>query len=102
MSQGVAQLLHVLEVTQEDLVVDRRPEESGLEEVDTVQVGDVDSPGVGLWALAPVLLDVHAEETDIHAVDLLESEQRPGAIGKLFRHVAVVTVPAKSRAGPLH
>ena len=89
-SKGVAQLLHVLQVPEEDFVVDRRPEQPGLKEVHTVQVGDVDTSGVGLGAVAAVLLDVHAEETHVDAVDLLEGEQRSSAVRELVGHLRQV------------
>ena len=41
----VAQGLGILQIPDENLVVDCRAEVSRLEEVNTVQVGNVDSPG---------------------------------------------------------
>jgi hypothetical protein len=38
-------------------VIDGGPEVARLEEVDGVQVGDVDAPGVGGGTLAPVFLN---------------------------------------------
>ena len=58
-------------------MVDSSPEVSRFEEVDGVKVGDVDTPGVGLGALRPVLLDVHPKEADVDPV-LLKRYQSPG------------------------
>ena len=93
MSQGVAQLLHVLEVAEEDLVVDACPEHPGLEEVHRVEVGDVDPPGVGFGAFAAVLLDVHAEETHVHSVDLLKGEKSSSTVREFVRHFPIIAVP---------
>ncbi len=46
-SERVSQLLHVVEITKEDLVVDGSSEVPRLEEVDGVQIGDVNSARVG-------------------------------------------------------
>lgn len=45
--KSIAQLLHVVQVSEKDFVVNGRPEVSGLEEVDRVEVGNVHPPGVG-------------------------------------------------------
>ena len=55
-------------------MVDSSSEVSWFEEVDGVKVGDVDTPGVGLGALRPVLLDVHPKEADVNSVLLLKGE----------------------------
>ena len=73
-------------------MVDRRPEQPGLKEVHTVQVGDVNTSGVGLGTFTSVLLDVHAKETDVDAVDLFKGEQGSGAVRELVGHLPVVAV----------
>ena len=85
-----AQLLHVVEVAEQDLVVHRRAEVSGLEEVNGVEVGDVDAARVGRGRVRAVLLHVHAEEADVHAVDLLEGEHGAGAEREVVVHLAGV------------
>lgn len=75
-------------------MVHSRSELLGPEEVHRVEVRDVHPPGVGGGALASVLLDVHAEEADVGAVDLLEGEKGLGPVGKLRRHVSRVDEPA--------
>ena len=74
-------------------MVDRRPEQPGLKEVHTVQVGDVNTSGVGLGTFTSVLLDVHAEEAHVDTVDLFEGEQGSGSVRELVRHLPVIAVP---------
>ena len=76
-------------------MVDSSSEVSWFEEVDGVKVGNVDTPGVGLWALRPVLLDVHPEEADVDPVLLLEGEHGAGAVWEVIQHVPSVHIPAK-------
>lgn len=78
-------------------MVHGRPEVSRLEEVHAVQVGDVHPPLVGLWAVRAVLLDVHAEKTDLGAVDVLEGEQGLHPVREGLGHLAVVHEPASER-----
>ena len=80
---GVAQIPHVLQVRQQDLVVHVGPQFSGLEEVDGVQVRDVHSSRVRLLALAAVLLHVQPEEADLDAVHHLEGEHGLRSVGEL-------------------
>ena len=88
--QCEAEFLHVVQVPKQDLVVDRRPEVSGLEEVNGVEVCDVDSPGVGRGGVGTVLLNMHAEKAGVNAVDLLESEHGAGSEGEVVVHFAGV------------
>ena len=81
--------------TEKDLVVDSSSEVSWFEEVDGVEVGDVDPPGVGLGALRAVLLHVHPKETHVHPVLLLEGEHGAGAVWEVVQHVASVHIPDK-------
>ena len=76
-------------------MVDSSSEVSWFEEVDGVKVGYVDTPGVGLWALRPVLLHVHPEEADVDPVLLLECEHGAGAVWEVIQHVPSVHIPAK-------
>ena len=54
--EGVAELLHVVEVAEEDLVVDGGAEVARPEEVRRVQVGNVDAARVGRRGIRAVLL----------------------------------------------
>ena len=54
--ERIAQLLHVVEVPEEDLVVDGGAEVARPEEVRRVQVGDVHATRVGRRGLGAVLL----------------------------------------------
>ena len=56
MRERVAELLHVVEVAEEDLVVDGGAEVARPEEVTRVQVGDVDAARVGRRGVGAVLL----------------------------------------------
>ena len=51
-------------------------------------------PGVGERCVGAVLLDVHAEEADINAVDLLKREHRLRSVRKCLLHLASVHKPA--------
>ena len=93
MSQSVTKALHVIEVTEQDLVVDARPEVSRREEVNRVQVGNVNSSSVWRRTFGPVFLNVHAEEADVNSVDLFVSEQRPGSVGEVVLHLVRVDKP---------
>lgn len=59
-------------------------------EVNRVQICDVNTSGVRRRAFAPVFLHVHAEKTDVGAVDLFKCEQRFRAVRKFARHVAIL------------
>lgn len=50
-------------------------------------------PGVREKAIRAVLLHVHAEETHVHAVNLLEGEKCFGSVGEAFRHLSCVDKP---------
>ena len=89
-SEREAHLLHVVEIAEKNLVIDRRSEVSRPEEVDRVEVGDVHTARVGHRRVGAVLLHVHAEEADVDAVDLLEGEERAGAVGERLTHLAGV------------
>ena len=56
MRERVAELLHVVEVAEEDLVVDGGAEVARPEEVRRVQVGNVDAARVGRRGIRAVLL----------------------------------------------
>ena len=56
--ERVAELLHVVEVAEQDLVVDRRAEVARPEEVRRVQVGDVHAARVRRRCLGAVLLEM--------------------------------------------
>lgn len=83
-------MFRIVEVAEKNFVVDCCPKLSRLEEVHRIKIGNVNSPRVGWRTLATVLLDMHAKEADIGAVNLFESEQCFGSIRKLPRHIAVV------------
>lgn len=85
--------LDVLQVAQQDLVVHGRPQVPRFEEVHAVQVGDVHPPLVGLRAVRAVLLNVHAKETDLGPVDVLEGEQGLHPVGEGLGHLSVVHEP---------
>ena len=70
-------------------MVDECPEVFGVEEVDTVQVGDVDPPGVGSRTIRAVLLDMEAEETDFTAINLFKDKQSFCPVGELLREVTL-------------
>lgn len=85
----VAESLHVVQISKENLVIDVRSEFSWLEEVDWIQIGDVDSsgnwnnkntpfqiflPSVWSLAIAAVLLNVQTKEADFSAIDHFERE----------------------------
>ena len=74
------------------------PKMSGLEKVDRVQVSDVDASGVGSWTLGAVLLDVHAKETDVDAVDLFKGEQGTSAVGEVVVHFLLIHIPVKDHS----
>ena len=78
--------------TKKDLMVDGSSEVSWFEEVDGVEVGDVDAPGVGLRTLGAVLLHVHPKEADVHSVLLLEGEHRASPVREVVQHVASVHI----------
>jgi hypothetical protein len=90
MGHGVAQLLDVVQVTEQYLVIDCRSELAWSEKVHRVQVSDVHPPGVRRWTLGSVLLHVHAKEAHVRAVHLFECEQRFGSVGKLVRQLTRV------------
>ena len=56
--ERVAQLLHVVEVAEQDFVVDRRAEVARPEEVRRVQVGDVHAARVRRRRLGTILLEM--------------------------------------------
>jgi len=93
--QREAHLLHVIQVAEENLVIDRRPEVPRPEKVDWVEVGDVNSARVGHGRVGAVLLNVHAEEADVHAVNLLEGEESAGAVREGLAHLAGVDKSGK-------
>lgn len=53
-------------------MVDSSSEVSRFEEVYAIQVRDVDSPLIGLWAVWAVLLYVHAKKTHFCSIYVLE------------------------------
>ena len=91
-------------------MVDSSPEVPRLEEVNRVKVGDVDSPGVWLRTLAPVLLIMtsvstlsalrevglylymHPEEADVYSVLLLKGKHGPGSVWEVVHHLTSVDV----------
>lgn len=126
--RDVPQFLDVLQITDENLVVNCCPKHTRSEEVNTVKVryvypsvkrhtnvrsrlssqksslGSLGArkkgflPGVGERALRAVLLYVHAEETHIDAIDLLESEKCFGSVGEALSHLVVVDKPGKGES----
>ena len=80
-------------------MVHLRPKMPGLEKVHRIQVGHVNPAGVWGLALGPVLLHVHAEEADVHAVLLLEGKHGPGAVREVVRHLTRVNVPGQKILG---
>mmetsp|Transcript_6309 Transcript_6309/g.17839 ORF Transcript_6309/g.17839 Transcript_6309/m.17839 type:complete len:621 (-) Transcript_6309:1810-3672(-) len=94
-------LFEVVEVGNENLLIDGSAQALALavlvsavghdalrpEVLDRVQVTQVAFLGVGFRALLVVLLHVHAEEGQVHALALLEQEDDLGLIGELLRHV---------------
>lgn len=94
MGHGVAQLLHIVQVTKQNLMVDCRSELARSEEMHRVQVGDVNPPGVRIGALRSIFLHVHAKEAYIRAIDLFKCKQCFGSVGKL---IGQLTWVAKSK-----
>ncbi|KAF3846736.1 hypothetical protein F7725_003814 [Dissostichus mawsoni] len=80
-------------VSQQDLVVNICSDESRLEEVNAVQVGDVNSPLVGRRTVGAVLLDVHPEKTHVSSVDILECKQGFHPVGEGGAHLPAVHKP---------
>ena len=91
--QGETQLLHVVEIAEKNLVVDRRSEMPRPEEVNGVEIGDVNATRVGHGGVRAVLLNVHTEEANVDAVNLFEGEKCPRSIRKRFTHFASVNEP---------
>ena len=75
----------VLEVTRDDLLVHDRSVLAGAEVMDGVQVRNVDAALVGLRALMTILINVHAEEDDVLAVDVLKENKTLCSTWKLSR-----------------
>lgn len=50
-------------------------------------------PGVRERAIRAVLLNVHAEETHVHSVNLLKGEKCFGSVGEALRHLSCVYKP---------
>ena len=89
-TRGEPALLHVLQVSDENLVVAVGAKRAALagghldagrpEVFDRVEVGEVHAAGVGRRALAAVLLDVDAQEAHVHALNLLEEQENLGSV----------------------
>ena len=90
-----AHLLHVVEIAEKDLVVDRRSEVPRPEEVHRVEVGNVHPARVGHGRVRAVLLHVHAEETDVDAVNLLEGKEGACTERERLAHLASVYEPGQ-------
>lgn len=50
-------------------------------------------PGVRERAIRAVLLNVHAEETHVHSVNLLKGEKCFGSVGEALAHLSCVYKP---------
>ena len=91
------QPLDILQVAYEDLVVDTCAQVSRLEEVHTVQIGDVNPPLIGRRAVRAVLLHVHAEEADVGSVDVLKGKKSLGPVGEGLAHLPTIHKPKGGR-----
>lgn len=89
-SEGVTELLHVVQVPQKDLVVDRCAKVSRFEEVNRVQIGNINASRVRRRRIRTVFLDVHAKEAHIHTINLLKGEHGPSSIREVILHLARV------------
>ena len=76
-------------------MVDRGSKVPRPEKVDRIQVGHVNAPRVRLGTLRPVLLHVHPEKADVHAVLLLEGKHGAGPVGEVVQHLSSVNVPRR-------
>jgi len=85
-------LLHDSHVLDDQRVVDCCSVTGGVEVVARVEVGDVAVSPVGLGAVVAVLVDVHSEEEDVGAVDLLEEEDALCSDGELFGAAELVVL----------
>lgn len=90
---------HILQVPQQDLVVDSRPEVSRFEEVHTVQIGDVNSSLIGRWAVRAILLDMHPKKTHICSVNVFKGKQSFHPVWEGLRHLSAVHKPAGGPGG---
>ena len=78
-------------------MVDPCAQVSGLEEVHTVEVRYVNSSLIGRWAVGAILLDVHAEEAHVSAVDVLKCKQGLRPVGEGLGHLATVYEPGQMK-----
>lgn len=92
-SKREAQLLHVVQVPEQNLVINRSTEMSRPEKVNRVEVCNVNSASVRHRRIGSIFLNVHTEEANVNAVDLLESEQGPSPIRKSLAHFSGVNKP---------
>lgn len=63
-----------------------------------VQVGDVNPSLIWWWAVGAVLLNMHAEETHVGSVDVLEREQGFHPVRERVCHLCVVHEPESKTA----
>ena len=99
-TRGEPALLHVLQVSDENLVVAVGAKRAALagghldagrpEVFDRVEVGEVHAAGVGRRALAAVLLDVDAQEAHVHALNLLEEQENLGSVRERLGELLVL------------
>lgn len=75
-------------------MIHSRSELTRSEEMHRIEVGDINSSGIGRSAFTAIFLDVHAEEADVRAVDFFEGEKRFRSVRKFAGHVAAFDEPA--------
>ena len=72
-------------------MVDGGTQVTGLEEMNTVQVRDVNSACVWLWALRAIFLHMHSKETHIHSINLFKSKHGFCTVWKgLRKHSSII------------
>lgn len=93
MSCHIPQFLHILEISDEDLMVNSCPEAAGPEEMNTVQIRYVYTPCIWWGAIRAVFLHMHPKKAHIDSIDLLKSEECFGTIWERFRHLSRIHKP---------
>ncbi len=78
-------------------MIDRRSEMSRPEKVDRVEICDVNSASVRHRRIGSVFLNVHSEEADVNAVNLLKSEQGPSPVRERLAHLSGVNEPDRDQ-----
>lgn len=70
-------------------MVDKSSQVFGVEEVDAVKVGDVDSTSVGSLAVRAILLYMEAKEADLSAIDLFKHKHGFCPVRKLLWKISL-------------